>query len=120
MTGKILRDMAHREDYVLASKLFFPLEKKPNRRGLSRKRVLAACDDSLRRLGLDYIDLYQIHRFDPDTPLEETLDALDSLVRAGKVRHLGASSMAAWQFAKSLFCFGGQWLAPLCDNAKSL
>jgi aryl-alcohol dehydrogenase-like predicted oxidoreductase len=94
--------MAPREDYVLATKLFFPFSKGPNRGGLSRKRVIAACDASLQRLGLDYIDLYQIHRWDPETPIEETLEALDSLVRAGKVRYLGASSMSAWQFAKAL------------------
>lgn len=104
VTGKLLREMApHREDYVLASKVFFPVERGPNRRGLSRKHILAACDASLRRLGLDYLDLYQIHRFDPDTPIEETIEALDSLVAAGKVRYLGASSMAAWQFAKMLY-----------------
>ena len=103
VTGKLLREMASREDYVLASKLFFPVHEGPNRKGLSRKHVLAACDASLQRLGLDYIDLYQIHRFDRHTPIEETLEALDSLVRAGKVRYLGASSMAAWQFAKALF-----------------
>src|SRR5713101_3743588 len=75
----------------------------PNQRGLSRKHILEACDNSLRRLNTDYIDLYQIHRWDFSTPIEETLDALDSLVRAGKVRYLGASSMAAWQFSKMLY-----------------
>jgi aryl-alcohol dehydrogenase (NADP+) len=103
VTGKILKDLASREDYVLATKCFFPLKDGPNRSGLSRKRILAACDDSLRRLEHDYIDLYQIHRLDHDTPMEETLEALDSLVRAGKVRYLGASSMAAWEFATMLF-----------------
>lgn len=103
VTGRLLREMApHREDYVLATKAFFPVDRGPNRRGLSRKHLLAACDASLARLGLDYIDLYQIHRFDPDTPIEETVEALDSLVTAGKVRYLGASSMAAWQFARML------------------
>ncbi len=102
VTGRLLREMAVREEIVLATKVFFPLEKGPNRGGLSRKRILAACDASLRRLGVEHIDLYQIHRWDPDTPIEETLDALDSLVRAGKVRYLGASSMAAWQLAKAL------------------
>ena len=103
ITGKLLRELARREDYVLASKVFFPVASGPNRGGLSRKHILAACEDSLRRLGLDYIDLYQIHRFDHETPIEETIEALDSLVTAGKVRYLGASSMAAWEFATMLF-----------------
>ena len=103
ITGKMLRELAHREDYVLASKVYFPVAKGPNRGGLSRKHILAACDASLKRLGLDYIDLYQIHRFDHETPVEETIEALDSLVKAGKVRYLGASSMAAWEFATMLF-----------------
>ncbi|HZI94433.1 MAG TPA: aldo/keto reductase [Patescibacteria group bacterium] len=103
VTGRILTQMAAREDYVLATKVFFPVTKGPNRSGLSRKHIMAACDDSLRRLGVDYIDLYQIHRYDPKTPIEETLDALDSLVTAGKVRYLGASSMAAWQLAQALY-----------------
>jgi aryl-alcohol dehydrogenase-like predicted oxidoreductase len=75
----------------------------PNKRGLSRKHIIEGCNNSLRRLGMDYIDLYQIHRWDPNTPIEETLEALDSLVRAGKVRYLGASSMAAWQLSKALY-----------------
>ncbi|MFQ5789869.1 MAG: aldo/keto reductase, partial [Acidobacteriota bacterium] len=103
VTGKLLRDMAGREDYVLATKAFFPVDEKPNRRGLSRKHLLAACEASLARLGVEYVDLYQIHRWDPHTPIEETLEALDLLVRSGKVRYLGASSMATWQFAKALF-----------------
>jgi 1-deoxyxylulose-5-phosphate synthase len=106
ITGKILREAGvNRDELVLASKVFFPTRagEGPNRQGLSRKRILDACDASLRRLGFDYIDLYQIHRWDSRTPIEETLEALDALVRAGKVRYLGASSMAAWQFAKALF-----------------
>lgn len=103
ITGKMLRELAHREDYVLASKVYFPVAKGPNRGGLSRKHIMAACDASLRRLGLDYIDLYQIHRFDHETPVEETVEALDALVKSGKVRYLGASSMAAWEFATMLF-----------------
>jgi aryl-alcohol dehydrogenase-like predicted oxidoreductase len=102
ITGKLLGEMASRHDYVLASKVYFPVAEGPNRGGLSRKHILQACDASLRRLGTDFIDLYQIHRWDPNTPIAETLDALDSLVRAGKVRYLGASSMAAWQFAEAL------------------
>jgi aryl-alcohol dehydrogenase-like predicted oxidoreductase len=104
ITGRLLRDAGRRDEIVLATKVFFPLRTDgANRGGLSRKRILDACDASLRRLGFDYIDLYQIHRFDPLTPLDETLEALDSLVRSGKVRYLGASSMAAWQFAKALY-----------------
>jgi aryl-alcohol dehydrogenase-like predicted oxidoreductase len=102
--GRLLKEMVpSRDDYVLATKVYFPVAKGPNRSGLSRKHILAACDASLRRLGLDHIDLYQIHRWDPATPIEETVEALDSLVRAGKVRYLGASSMAAWQLATALF-----------------
>jgi aryl-alcohol dehydrogenase-like predicted oxidoreductase len=83
--------------------VFFPIEEGPNNRGLSRKHVMAAIDASLRRLNTDYVDLYQIHRWDPETPIEETLCALHDIVRAGKARYIGASSMAAWQFAKSLY-----------------
>lgn len=111
VTGKMLREMAHREDYVLASKVYFPVAKGPNRGGLSRKHILAACDASLKRLGLDYIDLYQIHRFDHETPIEETIEALDSLVKSGKVRYLGASSMAAWELATMLFTADAMGLA---------
>ena len=104
VTGRMLKEMASRHDYVLATKVFFAAEAKgPNRVGLSRKHILEACDASLRRLGTDFIDLYQVHRWDPQTPFEETLSALDALVQAGKVRYLGASSMAAWQFAKALY-----------------
>jgi aryl-alcohol dehydrogenase-like predicted oxidoreductase len=103
VTGRYLRELTRRDETVVASKVFFPVHRGPNGGGLSRKHILDACDASLRRLGLEHIDLYQIHRFDPRTPIEETVDALDSLVRAGKVRYLGASSMAAWQFAKFLF-----------------
>jgi len=92
-----------RDEVVVATKLFHPMGPGPNQRGLSRKHILHAIDASLQRLGLDYVDLYQIHRFDRDTPIEETLDALTQLVRDGKVRYLGASTMAAYQFAKLLF-----------------
>jgi len=103
VTGRALRDFApRREDYVLATKVYNPVGDGANDRGLSRKHVLAAVDASLRRLGTDYIDLYVIHRFDPETPIEETLDALDTVVRAGKVRYLGASSMRAYQFQHML------------------
>ncbi|HEX4594354.1 MAG TPA: aldo/keto reductase [Bryobacteraceae bacterium] len=103
ITGHYLNEMASRDDIVLATKVHGVMGAGPNRRGLSRKHILEACDNSLRRLRMDYIDLYQIHRWDSKTPIEETLDALDSLVRAGKVRYLGASSMAAWQLAKALY-----------------
>jgi aryl-alcohol dehydrogenase-like predicted oxidoreductase len=103
ITGFYLNEMASRDDVILATKVHGVMGAGPNRRGLSRKHILEACDNSLRRLRMDYIDLYQIHRWDPNTPIEETLDALDSLVRAGKVRYLGASSMAAWQLSKALY-----------------
>lgn len=103
--GRALTELGtDREDVVIATKCFSGThERKRNRWGLSRKHILAACDASLRRLGLDYIDLYQIHRFDYHTSIEETIDALSDLVRSGKVRHVGASSMFAWQMAKYLF-----------------
>jgi aryl-alcohol dehydrogenase (NADP+) len=102
ITGRWLGEMAARDDIVVATKVNGPMGRGPNRRGLSRKHIIEACENSLRRLKMDYVDLYQIHRWDYSTPIEETLEALDSLVRAGKVRYLGASSMAAWQFAKAL------------------
>jgi 1-deoxyxylulose-5-phosphate synthase len=103
ITGRWLNEMANRDEIVVATKVYGPMSSGQNRGGLSRKAILQSCDASLKRLRMDYIDLYQIHRFDFTVPLEETLEALDSLVRAGKVRYLGASSMAAWQFAKALF-----------------
>ena len=103
ITGHYLKEMASRDDVVVATKVHGPMGHSPNKRGLSRKHILEACENSLRRLQMDYVDLYQIHRWDPVTPIEETLEALDSLVRAGKVRYLGASSMAAWQLSKALY-----------------
>lgn len=104
VVGKLLKEHAAREDFVIATKVHFPVGKGgPNRQGLSRKALMAACDASLKRLGTDFIDLYQIHRWDPQTPIEETLQALDDLIRAGKVRYIGASSMYAWQFSKALY-----------------
>ena len=103
VTGRALNDFARRDEVVIATKVFNPMGKGPNQRGLSRKHILAACDASLERLGTDYIDLYQIHRFDYETPIEETLSALDELVRSGRVRYLGASSMFAYQFAQMLY-----------------
>jgi aryl-alcohol dehydrogenase-like predicted oxidoreductase len=102
ITGRLLgRMFGRREDYVLATKVYFPMGTGPNDRGLSRKHILASIDDSLRRLGTDHVDLYQIHRFDYETPLAETMSALHDVVRAGKARYIGASSMYAWQFAKA-------------------
>src|SRR6185436_9782308 len=103
ITGRWLNDMASRDDIVVATKAHGAMGPGPNRRGLSRKHIIEACENSLRRLQMDFVDLYQIHRWDPQTPIEETLEALDSLVRAGKVRYLGASSMAAWQLSKALY-----------------
>jgi 1-deoxyxylulose-5-phosphate synthase len=103
ITGRWLKQMVSRDDIVVATKVHNAMGPGPNRRGLSRKHIIEACDNSLRRLQMDYVDLYQIHRWDYTTPIEETLEALDSLVRAGKVRYLGASSMAAWQFSKALY-----------------
>jgi aryl-alcohol dehydrogenase-like predicted oxidoreductase len=101
--GRALKDFVHRDEVVIATKVFFQMGEKPNQGGLSRVHIMNAIDDSLRRLGTDYIDLYQIHRWDPQTPIEETLGALHDVVKSGKVRYIGASSMYAWQFAKSLY-----------------
>ena len=102
--GRALKDFGPgREKIVVATKVFYPMGDHPNERGLSRKHIMHAIDASLRRLGTDYVDLYQIHRFDPETPIEETLEALHDVVRAGKARYLGASSMPAWQFTKLLY-----------------
>lgn len=103
VTGKLLLEMARREDVVIATKVYNPMGKGPNDRGLSRKHIMDAIDASLRRLGTDYVDLYQIHRWDTETPIEETLEALHDVVKAGKARYIGASSMFAWQFTKSLY-----------------
>ena len=102
ITGRALKELAKRDEVVIATKVFFPLGKGANAKGLSRKSILAEVDNSLRRLGTDYIDLYQIHRWDYDTPIEETLTALHDVVKSGKARYIGASSMFAWQFSKAL------------------
>jgi aryl-alcohol dehydrogenase-like predicted oxidoreductase len=102
IVGRALRDFASRDDVVLATKVHGPMREGPNGWGLSRKSILAEIDNSLRRLGTDYVDLYQIHRWDRHTPIEETLEALHDIVKAGKVRYIGASSMWAWQFSKAL------------------
>jgi 1-deoxyxylulose-5-phosphate synthase len=104
VTGRLLAKLfGRRDDYVLATKVYFPMGAGPNDRGLSRTHVLSAIDASLRRLGTDYVDLYQIHRWDDETPIEETMAALHDVVRAGKARYIGASSMYAWQFAKAQY-----------------
>src|SRR5919199_191346 len=103
ITGRAIRDFTDRDDIVLATKVHGRMHEGPNGAGLSRKSVIAECEASLRRLQTDFIDLYQIHRWDPNTPIEETLEALHDLVKAGKVRYLGASSMFAWQFSKALY-----------------
>jgi len=103
VTGRLLKEMTSRDEVVVATKVFFPIGKGPNGGGLSRKHILEAVDNSLRRLGMDYVDLYQIHRWDYDTPIEETMEALHDVVRAGKARYIGASSMFAWQFAKAQY-----------------
>jgi 1-deoxyxylulose-5-phosphate synthase len=102
--GRALKDFGQsRDKVVIATKVFFPMGDDPNQKGLSRKHIMHAIDDSLRRLGTDYVDLYQIHRFDYETSIEETLTALDDVVKAGKARYIGASSMFAWQFARMLY-----------------
>jgi aryl-alcohol dehydrogenase-like predicted oxidoreductase len=103
ITGATLLSMAPREELVIATKVYSPMRPGPNGRGLSRKAIMAEIDNSLTRLGTDYVDLYQIHRWDYETPIEETLEALHDVVKAGKARYLGASSMHTWQFAKALY-----------------
>ena len=100
--GRALKALRRRDQVVIATKAFYPLTDDPNAKGLSRKHLMHAIDDSLQRLGTDYVDLYQIHRFDTTTPIEETVEALHDIVKAGKARYVGASSMYAWQFAKML------------------
>jgi 1-deoxyxylulose-5-phosphate synthase len=100
--GRALRDFAKRDEVVIATKVYFPMRQDVNGRGLSRKAIMTEIDQSLRRLGTDYVDLYQIHRWDNDTPIEETLEALHDIVKAGKARYIGASSMFAWQFCMAL------------------
>lgn len=107
IVGRALRDFATRDEVVIATKVFFPMDMsnptRINDRGLSRKHIMSAIDASLKRLGTDYVDLYQIHRWDYDTPIEETLEALHDVVKAGKARYIGASAMYAWQFSKALY-----------------
>lgn len=103
VTGRALKEMAGRDEVIISTKVYNPMGDAPNARGLSRKHILDSIDASLRRLGTDYVDIYQIHRWDDATPIEETLEALNDLIRAGKVRYIGASSMYAWQFSKALY-----------------
>jgi len=103
IVGRALRDFARREEVVLATKVFYPMRAGPNARGLSRKSIMIEIDASLRRLGTDYVDLYQIHRWDKHTPIEETLAALHDVIKAGKARYIGASSMYAWQFSQAQY-----------------
>ena len=112
VTGRALKDLVKRDQVVIATKVCSPMGKGPNDRGLSRKHIMESIDASLKRLGTDYIDLYQIHRFDYDTPLEEMLEALSDVVKAGKALYLGASSMHAWQFMKALGIQRANGLAP--------
>jgi len=102
IVGHALREFSRRDDVVIATKVFFPMGPGPNDRGLSRKHIMLAIEASLRRLSTDYVDLYQIHRLDPETPIEETLEALHDVVKSGKALYVGASSMYGWQFAKML------------------
>ena len=101
--GRALKDFANRDEVVIATKVFFPMGEGPNQKGLSRKHILSAIDASLNRLGTDYVDLYIIHRWDYETPIEETMEALHDVVKAGKARYIGASAMYAWQFQKALY-----------------
>jgi aryl-alcohol dehydrogenase (NADP+) len=113
VTGRALKEYAaSREEVVIATKLFNAMGPSPNQRGLSRKWVMQAIDNSLKRLGTDHVDLYQIHRFDHETPIEETVEALHDVVKAGKARYIGASSMHAWQFARFLKCAAALKLTP--------
>jgi len=103
VVGRALKDFGKRDEYVLATKVFNPMGSSPNQKGLSRKHIMSAIDASLKRLDTDYVDLYQIHRWDYNTPIEETMEALHDIVKAGKARYIGASSMFSWQFAQSLY-----------------
>ncbi len=103
VVGRALKDFAKRDEIVLATKVYNPMRKDPNGRGLSRKAIITEIDHSLKRLGTDYVDLYQTHRWDYDTPIDETMEALHDVVKSGRARYIGASSMFAWQFSKSLY-----------------
>ena len=118
IVGRALRDFARRDEIVLATKVFNRMRPGPNGAGLSRKAILSEIDHSLERLGVDYVDLYQIHRFDAGTPIEETMEALHDVVKAGKARYIGASSMPAWQFAKAIYTAAPQRLDAVREHAE--
>lgn len=118
--GRALKELARRDEVVIATKLYNPMGDKPTQRGLSRKHVMEAIDASLKRLGTDYVDLYIIHRFDPETPIEETAEALSDVVKAGKALYLGASSMWTWQFMKMLALQRAKGLAPFVSMQNYL
>ena len=118
IVGAALREYARRDEVVIATKVYNRMKPTPNGGGLSRKAILHEIDQSLRRLGTDYVDLYQIHRWDPSTPIEETLEALHDVVKAGKARYIGASSMFAWQFAKALHTSDSRRLDALRHDAE--
>ena len=118
--GRTLLDYAPRDEVVIATKVNYPMSDKPNARGLSRKHILASIDASLKRLGTDHVDLYVIHRFDPETPIEETIEALDTVVRSGRARYIGASSMHGWQFMRMLALQEQHGLANVCVDAEPL
>ncbi len=120
IVGRALKDFAKRDQVVIATKVHGKVGDGRNDRGLSRKHIFDSIDASLRRLQTDYVDLYQIHRWDHETPIEETLEALHDIVKAGKVRYLGISSVYAWQFAKALYTADIHGLDSLCINSKSL
>jgi aryl-alcohol dehydrogenase-like predicted oxidoreductase len=116
--GRAIRDFAHRDEVVIATKVYGRMRPGPNGGGLSRKAIMSEIDASLRRLGMDYVDLYQIHRWDHETPIEETLEALHDVVKAGKARYIGASSMYAWQFGKALAVAERNGWTPVCQHAE--
>ena len=120
VVGKFLKANSRREAVVIATKVHGVMREEPNGRGLSRKAILFELDQSLSRLGTDYVDLYQIHRWDYETPIEETLEALHDVVKAGKVRYIGASSMYAWQFAKALYLARAQRLDAVCHRCRTI
>ncbi len=119
IVGRALKEFARRDEVVIATKVWARMRPGPNGQGLSRVAIMTEIDNSLRRLGVDHVDLYQIHRNDPNTPIEETMEALHDVVKAGKARYIGASNMAAWQFARALYVAEAARLDALRDDAGS-